>query len=175
VAFTVSAVAGSRPSVDVVPSFDYVLYSDPHGNSRREGSCVFPKDGGVKIVNWPKQQLNNGRQKNTISGGRYKRFVRVLKNAENKLAELGKVQVLPSYFMECLVWNVSSTTMQQGKTLSDGFRATLYELWNALENGGTSEWTEPNDIKYLFRPGQSWTPAEAKALILATWRYLDYS
>jgi hypothetical protein len=174
VAFTVSAVAGSRPSVDVVPSFDYALYSDPFGNSKREGSCVFPKDGGPKIVNWPKQQLSNGRRKNTSTGGRYKRFVRALKNAENKLADLGKIQILPSYFMECLVWNVSNQTLQQGKTLGDGFRGTLYELWNCLENGDTRRLTEQNDIIYLLHPSQSWTADEATALILATWSYLDY-
>ena len=173
-AFAISAVPGSRPSADVVPSFDYVLYDDPYRRGKREGSCVFPKDKSTRVVNWPMQQLSNGRQKNTSTGGRYKRFARALKNAENKLARLGTIDELPSYFMECLVWNVGNPTLQRGTTLSEGFRATLYELWDSLENGDTSEWTEPNDIKYLFRTSQSWTKDKAKALVLATWNYLDY-
>ncbi|MDQ6849751.1 MAG: nucleotidyltransferase [Actinomycetota bacterium] len=174
IALTVLTVSGSRPSVDVVPSFDYVLYDDPNRRSKREGSCVFPKGKSNYIVNWPMQQLQNGRRKNTNSGGRYKRFVRALKSAENTLEHLRTIDELPSYFMECLVWNVGNTTLQRGSTLSDGFRATLYELWDNLDNGRTSEWTEPNNIKYLFGSDQTWTPAEAKGLVLATWNYLDY-
>jgi hypothetical protein len=173
-ALTVSAVPGSRPSTDVVPSFDYVLYDDPFRISTREGSCVFPANGGRQVVNWPAQQLSNGRQKNSNTGGRYKRFVRALKNAENVLAINGTITALPSYFMECLVWNVANRTLQSGVTLGAGFRATLLELWSGLDDGNTSEWTEPNDVKYLFRGHQSWTTADAKALVLATWRYLGY-
>ena len=135
---------------------------------------MFPRDNAPKIVNWPAQQLSNGRLKNTNTGGRYKRFVRALKNAENKLVRLGTIEELPSYFMECLVWNVGNLTLQREQTLSDGFRGTLYELWDGLENGDTSEWTEPNMNKYLFRSSQSWTKDEAKALVLGTWNYLDY-
>jgi hypothetical protein len=174
IALTVSAVAGSRPSVDVVPSFDYVLYSDTQRKGKREGSCVFPKDRTSYIVNWPAQQLANGRDKNTATGGRYKNFARALKNAENTLVKNGAIEELPSYFMECLAWNVANDTLRRGNDLSTGFRGTLYELWDALDNDKTSEWTEPNDIKYLFRSGQSWTPAEAKQLVLKTWHYLDY-
>jgi len=174
IALTVSAVAGSRPSVDVVPSFDYVLYSDPQRIGKREGSCVFPQNQAMYIVNWPSQQLVNGRAKNTATGGRYKNFARALKSAENELVKNGIITDLPSYFMECLAWNVADDTLRTGNDLSTGFRATLYELWNALDTDDTSDWTEPNDIKYLFRPGQSWTQAQAKRLILETWKYLDY-
>jgi hypothetical protein len=174
IALTVSAVAGSRPSVDVVPSFDYVLYSDAQRMHKREGSCVFPNDKTTYIVNWPAQQLANGRTKNTATGGRYKNFARALKNAENTLVKNGPIDELPSYFMECLAWNVANDTLRKGNDLSTGFRAALYELWDALDNDKTNEWTEPNDIKYLFRSGQSWTPAEAKNLVLKTWNYLDY-
>lgn len=125
-------------------------------------------------MNWPAQQLANGRLKNTATGGRYKKFARALKNAENTLLKNGTIGELPSYFMECLAWNVANDTLCRGNDLSTGFRATLYELWDALDNDRTNEWTEPNDIKYLFRSGQSWTPAEAKNLVLKTWNYLDY-
>lgn len=86
--------------------------------STHQGSCVFPSDGGAKIVNWPIQQLdNNGRAFNTRSGGRYKYFVRALKNAENTLVAEGSIDSLPSYFMECLVYNVPASTLASGATL----------------------------------------------------------
>jgi hypothetical protein len=91
IALVVSAVPGSRPGTDVIPSFDYFLYDDPQRNSSRRGSCVWPKTGSTKIVNWPDQQLANGRAKNQRTGQRYKNYVRALKNAENVLAKAGSI------------------------------------------------------------------------------------
>jgi hypothetical protein len=172
VALTVTAVVGSRPPIDVVPSFDYFLYNDPAQTSSRRGSCVFPASGS-KIVNWPDQQLANGRAKNQRTGSRYKYFVRALKNAENTLVKGGAMKAKPSYLMECLVWNVADSTLKSGN-LSHGFRATLVELWQGLDKTGYDEWTEPNDIKYLFNSGQKWSVDDAKEVVLETWRYLDY-
>jgi hypothetical protein len=171
-ALLIGAVPGSRPSIDVVPCFDYRLYNDPHRSSWRDGSCVWPSSG-PKIVNWPAQQLNNGRSKNTRTGGRYKYFARALKNAENVLVREGTIEAKASYLMECLAWNVTDATLQTGD-LSAGFRATLAELWEGLDSNGCDRWTEPNDIKYLFRAGQKWAVDDAREVVLGTWRYLGY-
>jgi hypothetical protein len=65
-------------------------------------------------------------------------------------------------------------TLKSG-TLDDGFRATLAELWQGLaDDGNYDDWTEPNDIKYLFRSGQKWSRSDAQEIVLETWRYLDY-
>lgn len=172
VALVVGAVPGSRPSIDVVPSFDYVLYDNAERTVSREGSCVFPTSGS-KIVNWPHQQLTNGRAKNTRTGGRYKNFVRALKNAENALVEADTIKAKPSYLMECLMWNVSDGKLTTGN-LSQGFRATLVELWSGLDGDGYDKWTEPNDNKYLFRSSQKWSLDDAKEVVLGAWKYLDY-
>lgn len=173
IALVVAAVPGSRPSIDVVPSFDYYLYDDPRRSSSRRGSCVWTKEGS-KIVNWPDQQLKNGRAKNQRTGSRYKNFVRALKNAENVLAKAGTIDAKPSYLMECLVWNIADSTLKSGN-LDQGFRATLVELWQGLaDDGDWHDWTEPNEVKYLFRSGQKWSRSDAKEVVLETWRYLDY-
>ena len=174
IALVVAAVPGSRPSIDVIPSFDYFLYDDPQRKSSRRGSCVWPKTGSAKIVNWPDQQLANGRAKNQRTGQRYKNYVRALKNAENALFKAGTIKAKPSYLMECLGWNVADSTLKSG-SLDGGFRAMLVELWQGLaDDGNYTDWTEPNDIKYLFRGGQKWSLSDARELVLATWRYLDY-
>jgi hypothetical protein len=172
IALVVAPIAGSRPSIDVVPSFDYHLYNDAQQRFYWEGSCVFPTSG-PRIVNWPDQQLANGRAKNTRTGGRYKNFVRALKNAENVLTKDGTISAKPSYLMECLVWNVKDTTLKSAD-LSGGFRATLAELWQGLKDSSHDDWTEPNDIKDLFGRGQKWTVDDARELVLATWVYLGY-
>jgi hypothetical protein len=172
IALMIEAVPGSRPSIDVVPSFDYYLYNDSARSSSRRGSCVFSKTD-KQIVNWPEQQFRNGRAKNQRTGSRYKNFVRALKNAENILAQTGTIEAKPSYLMECLVWNIKDSTLRSG-SLSDGFRATLAEMWLGLEGNESASWTEPNDVKYLFKGGQKWDIDDAKEVTLETWRYLDY-
>jgi len=173
IAIKIEAVAGSRPSVDVVPSFTFRRYWSADGTWYSVGTKVFKKDGG-DIINWPQQQLDNGRTKNTATNQRYKNYVRALKNAENVLCASGTISDLPSYLMECLVFNVDDATLRSGG-LDDGFRAALVALWEGLEdNGGHGKWLEPNKLKWLFRSSQPWTVAGARRLALKTWQYLGY-
>lgn len=175
VAINISAVAGSRPSADVVPSFLYYRYEDAYKQEKKQGSCVFPSDGGDMIVNWPAQQLANGRTFNTTTGSRYKNFVRALKNAENILAAAGTIKDLPSYFMECLVYNVPAATLSSGSSLAADFQSTLSYLYYRLDDGTAyTDWVEPNRMKWLFKGHQKWTVEQAKALVLHTYSYLRH-
>ena len=36
------------------------------------------------------------------------------------------------------------------------------------------DWDEPNQLKYLFWSGQKWTRADAKEVVLKTWKLLEY-
>ena len=77
--------------------------------------------------------------------------------------------------MECLVWNVSDSTLSSGASLEQGFRATLVELWSALSDGTAEDkWDEPNQLKWLFKGDKKWNVEDGKKLVLETWRYLDY-
>jgi hypothetical protein len=174
VALNVKEVAGSRPSADVVPSFDYLRYMDADHVSSHRGSCVFDTSL-TQIVNWPQQQLTNGRDKNSATNNRYKKLVRALKICENKLVEIGQIGKLPSYFMECLIWNVNNPTLNSGMNLQSAFRATLYELWDGIEKGSAHEsWVEPNNLKWLFKDQNKWTTEDAKKLVQATWTFFGY-
>ncbi|MFF5131095.1 hypothetical protein ACFY41_29745 [Streptomyces syringium] len=176
IAFYVPEVPGSRPSTDVVPCFKYVLYDRTAAGGRYEGSIVFGRDG-KKIVNWPELQLTNGRAKNDWSrtGRRYKIVVRVLKNVENDLAAQGIIEALPSYFSECLVYNVPDPVFLDG-SLDDAVRESLRELYRQLASPGMA-WkgmVEPNGVKMVFGEGQKWDEQDALDLILGAWRYLNY-
>jgi hypothetical protein len=173
VALVVSEVPGSRPSADVVPSFAFRRYWSSDRSRYSVGSKVFTTSG-AQIVNWPQQQLENGREKNDQTGRRYKNYVRALKNAENYLARNGTITMKPSYLMECLVWNVDNETLCAGD-LDDGFRDTLLWLWQHLEMYVQKEWLEPNMLKYLFGAKQKWTVKDAKDLVLATWNHFGYT
>jgi hypothetical protein len=121
VAITVDEHDGTRPDIDVVPSFDYVRYDSADMSNAHKGSKVFPTSG-ASIVNYPEQQLTNGKVKNTLSGGRYKKFARALKSAENVLVKASVIDALPSYFMECLAYNVPTTSSRQAPRWRQGSR-----------------------------------------------------
>lgn len=174
IALTVPEKSGSRPSIDVVPSFDFIRYYNAERTLTESGSKVFTKSGD-SIINWPTQQYENGKKKNLDTGGRYKNYARTLKNAENQLVKEGAIEELPSYFMECLAWNVPNDKLSFG-SLDQGFRATLVWMWQHLNDDFVSEdWDEPNRLKYLFRGNSKWTRDDAKGLVLETWRHLGYT
>lgn len=171
VAIAIAEKPGSRPNADVVPSFQYRRFSSADRSSYEEGSKVFATNG-KEIINWPTQQLDNGRQKNSATGGRYKNYVRALKNAENRLSDSKTIAAKPSYLMECLVWNLPNDILTAGD-LDDGFRTTLEWLYTHLTNKYVREnWVEPNGLKYLFGAHQKWTVDDAKQLVHETWKIL---
>jgi hypothetical protein len=63
IAIHIARVEGSRPNIDVVPGFHHRKYFSAAQERFEDGSKVFPTSGDP-IVNWPDQQLRNGRAKN---------------------------------------------------------------------------------------------------------------
>ncbi|MFD0344778.1 hypothetical protein ACFVH0_39975 [Streptomyces sp. NPDC127117] len=172
-AFYVPEVPGSRPSIDVVPCFKWVVYDVTAPGGQDEGSVVYGRNG-KQVVNWPELQLVNGRAKNTNTNLRYKFVVRVLKNVENGLAAQGVIKALPSYFSECLVYNVPGHVF-----LADGFddavRAGLQEVSRQLKSWfGSQRMREPNGMKKVFGEGQKWDEKGARNLIDTACHYLNY-
>lgn len=175
VALTIEEVTGSRPSADVVPSFLLRRYDRPDKSITHVGSRVYTKDGS-HIDNFPSQQKTNGIEKDRLTSGRYKKYVRALKSAENYLAATKKIDDLPSYFMECLVWNVPNSTITNGYALDEGFGATLSYLFTNLydSNFDSDMWEEPNRLKWLFRGHSKWKPEDGFMLAYQTWVHMGY-
>jgi hypothetical protein len=161
---------------DVVPCCGYILVSDvdSRGNlTSRRGTRLHP-DKGSYINNWPQQQYDKGVAKNETTGHRFKFMVRALKRLENELVKEGLLDELPSFFVECLVFNVSDDAFQH-KTYVADMREVLRQIFNSTQKEEKcSEWVEVNDIKYLFRSGQSWTYQQAHALADKAWDYMGF-
>ncbi len=174
IAFYVPEVVGSRPSIDVVPCFKYVLYNSAATEGRYEGSIVFGRDG-KQVINWPELQLLNGREKNRRTNLRYKFAVRVLKSVENDLADEGVIAPLPSYFSECLIYNVPDHVLLTG-SFDDAVRSSLQEVYRQLTSPwpGTSRMVEPNEVKKVFGSDQKWDEKDARDLVEGAWLYLNY-
>ena len=92
---------------DVVPCLEYHWYRDPDSIANFiEGISIQPLRG-ERIINFPKEHIQNGQRKNVLCSERYKPTVRQMKHlrnraiAEHRLAE----GVAPGYMLECMTYN----------------------------------------------------------------------
>ena len=172
IAIFVPEVPGSRPSIDIVPSHQYHRYYGRGEYEYAQGSAVWTTEG-QRIVNWPDQQLTHGNAKDRDTRGRYKQMVRALKRAENVLVERKTIDDMPSYFMECLVYNVEDPSLTAG-TLHTAFANTLGFLYGAFEKGSHHSWLEPNRLNAVFGDAQKWTPNDAMTLLSGAYDLMEY-
>jgi len=139
------------------------------------GTELHPDNGG-KIVNWPKQNHENGVAKNSTSGRQFKTVTRILKRLRYELIEEGHdvADRVPSFLIECLVWNVLDDTLNFG-SLKDNVRETIRYLWHGTKtDAACNEWIEVNERKYLFRASQPWKREDAHAFLLIAWQYIGF-
>lgn len=161
-----------RVDADVVPTFEHRRYTVENGVYRYIAGTELHPDGGSKIVNWPHQNYENGTSKNRATNTRFKKMVRVLKRLRYAMlgAKIAVAEPIPSYLIECLVWNVPNTAFS-ANDYADNLRAILAHLYNCTQRDeACSEWAEVNELKYLFRPSQPWTRAAVNAFVLAAWQ-----
>ncbi|MGH3191701.1 MAG: nucleotidyltransferase domain-containing protein [Streptosporangiaceae bacterium] len=159
--------SSARVSADVVPSFHFRRCSGTGFFQQCDRGLTTRRADGRWIANYPTQQLSNGRMKNLMTFGQYKKLVRILKRIENELAEDGVMGKLASYFIECLVYNVPSSEFVAFRLdpLTHNLHAVLAHIRRATAvGGGAAEWTEVNGIKPLFGDAQSWDPQQANRL-----------
>jgi hypothetical protein len=160
---------------DIVPCTELrEYYFDSGGNSQfRQGTRIF-LDTGMPFENYPQQQYDNGVAKSGRTGRRFKQLVRILKRLETELSSAGKIKELPSYFVECLVYNVDDPLFGHDR-YTDDVRATLGAIFGAATNDAkAATWMEVNGIKYLFHPSQSWTRGEAEKFTVAAWSHVGF-
>lgn len=166
---------------DVVPLNEYRHYSED--GSYLCGVALLPDNGGritnypeILLPAWPRinQHYENGVAKNEATQRRFKSVVRILKVIRNEMDAAGitAAKAIPGYFVECLVWNAPDSTFGGG-SWDERVQAVLLHLWSNTQRDDTcNEWTEVDDIKYLFRYGQPWNREQAHAFIDAAWAYV---
>ena len=97
-------------NADIIPCLSYRIYlsfSSTKQDNYIEGIAI-KKTDGVMVYNFPKHHLDNGVRKHQNTSDYYKKVVRILKNMRNRLTDDAKIidGIAPSYFVECLVYNV---------------------------------------------------------------------
>ena len=139
-----------------------VVVCVPHGShsilgSISEGVTFMSLREKRWIVNFPKEHMRNGADKGRRTQDRYRRTVRMFKNARNHLLDEGRIttDVAPSYFVECLIYNAPDYMFQPrfdetyrlivdwfARTHLDGLRCQNGRL--ALFGPSTDQWTTEN-------------------------------
>lgn len=130
--------AGDRLNADVVPCCEYRRFGEGGANG-----ITFWTGSGIQVVNFPECHYHNGTAKNEACRGNYKRMIRVFKNARNA-ARLD----FPSYFLESMLYNVSSR--QYSGSLEEMFVGILRELSESASGGSMMYWTCQNGQQPMF-------------------------
>jgi len=163
-----------RVDSDVVACFEYRRYQS---NGQYLEGTAFDTDNDKNIINWPKQNYDNGVDKNRQTGRRFKRIVRILKCLRNEMVD-NRYRIdnsnIPSYLIECLVWNVPNEDFGHNN-YTGGVRDVLAHLFNKTRNNNDcGEWGEVNELKYLFRTSQPWDRTRAHRFVGAAWDYIGF-
>ena len=95
-------------AADVVVCAEHRRYTSRF--SYVEGITLLALQDRRWIVNYPKEHYKDGAAKSSRTWDRFKRTVRMFKNARNHLESTGRIRadLAPSYFVECLLYPEST-------------------------------------------------------------------
>jgi hypothetical protein len=164
-----------RVDADVVPTFEHRRYSVQDGRFTMLSGTELLPDGGARIINWPHQNYENGTSKNNATGTRFKKIVRVLKRLRDAMVEEGNAaKPIPSYLIECLVWNAPNSAFLDDQYAAN-LRSILLHLYSHTQSDAAcNDWGEINELKYLFRGNQPWTRADVNSFVVAAWNRAQF-
>ena len=171
-------------AADVVPLFEFRGYTK--SGWYLAGVALQP-DNGHRIENYPERLLpswpyvllhyENGVAKNTNTSRRFKSLVRIIKKLRNEMEDAGYAVAnpIPSYLIECLVWNVADARFA-GNSWIEIVRSVLYAIWSATKDDAScNQWWEVDNVQYLFCSQQPWSRQEAHAFVSKAWDLIGIS
>jgi hypothetical protein len=170
----VKVKAGSgRLSADVLVCLQHREFSffwAPEVQSHVEGVAFYATDTGRRIVNFPKQHYDNGVAKNdgANTDGWFKPTVRMFKNARTHLVEqeLLASDTAPSYFLQCLLYNVPGTCF------GTSYQHTYYNVVKWLRSADVGAFVCQNGQLPLFGATPEQWSAEAAGTTAAALTHL---
>lgn len=128
------------------------------------GIAFYLPDEHRWVVSYPKQHHARGLKKEKATNNRYKRTIRMFKAARNHLVENHAIKngTAPSYFIECLLYNVPD----------DLYRPRLAQSYrDIVEYLATTELKQfkcQNGVRELFGPSRDlWSVKEAQKFVRA--------
>lgn len=161
-----------RVNADVVPCFVHKRFNTPYYVSA-EG-IELETDNGTRISSFPIHHYQNGVTKHGSTSNMYKPLVRILKNVRHDLADkrIITLEEMPSFFLECLVWNVTDPHFQK-QTYQDAIKAIITRIWNDMRSLEKAQnYAEVSDLFWLFKGQTMRSPQQAETFMLKAWKHL---
>lgn len=158
-------IAGTqeRSNADVVPCLEHRKYIRFRGADEPyiRGIKFYTRLENSEIVNWPKVHFDNGAAKNSRTGSMYKSLVRICKNLRDFLIAEGHlgVEVAPSYFLECLLYNMPDNRYEPS------YGKSLKAAASFLKQANLNEFCCVNEQDHLFDPPKGWDINKARDFI----------
>ena len=167
-----------RVEADVLPCIEYRLYTtrNQYGGFNYVSGVKAFSSKNEEIINWPEQNYENGATKNIATSHVYKKVARIIKRLRYEMADAGNAaaSAIPSYLVECMVYNVPNGAFTHPTYTAD-VRHVLAHLYNALDpSGDCTKWVEINGMHYLFHPEQAWTREKAFNFVREAWNYIGF-
>lgn len=163
-----------RVETDFVPTWNYRRYD-------KSGDYVLGAklraDSGEYVVNYPKQHIENGKQKNAQTNRRFKRLTRIYRKLRYKMIDDGipVSDSITSFLLECLVWNVPNSILNDNDTWQDRLKHSIVHLYqHTKDEEKCGEWGEVSELLYLFHGGRKWTKSDVNVFLIDAWNYLGY-
>ncbi len=147
-------------AADVVVCMEYRRYTSYH--SYVEGINFRALHDKRWIVNYSKEHYKNGAAKSNRTWDRYKRTVRMFKNARNHLEVNGRIsaKLAPSYFVECFLYNAPDSAFQYG------FQDTYSSVVNWMAEANLEELVCQNGQQNLFGSSpEQWSVKDAEVFV----------
>ena len=104
-----------RAEIDVVPTWLYRNYKSRWDYN--QGVALYPDNSYTKVINYPKQHLENGIVKNNATSRRFKKTVRIVKNLKYKMESDGyyRNDKITSFLIESLIYNLGDGYFNQSE------------------------------------------------------------
>lgn len=158
---------------DVVPCLEYRRFWSRHPGNHMKG-IVFWTTDGIKIVNFPGRHREEGEQYNDLTGGNYKKTVRIFKNLRNALVEDSRIKKenAASYFIECLLSNANVYTISK-----DDIRERVESILGELKDDsieGFPGYTVQHGMEPLFgEETTQWDVEHARIFVEEACRFYE--
>jgi uncharacterized protein Veg len=164
----------SRVNADVVPVYGFTRYK-AFNEVEVKGIAFMMDSPSVRVGSFPDHHYKNGVEKNEITSNAYKAVVRIFKNARNEMVEKGLYphDSMPSFFIECLVWNVPKSYFENTTHREDA-RSVAAKIWSDMRDPEKyNMYAEVCDLHWLFRGEYKNTPTQAEEFMRKVWNYLE--
>jgi len=157
---------------DVVVCLQHRLYTSmpAYPGEFETGIAFWTLSGNEKIVNFPEQHIDNGSTKQSRTNDRYKETIRMFKNVRNEMDDRGLLAKdrAPSYFIECLLYNVPASAYTYD--LQDRYVSIVQHL----QGDSIGDYACQNELLPLFGSDSTqWSTRDANAFVRNLARLYD--